>query len=460
MKSLQPVFMEVLEEAVKGGDFAEIFVEEEQNTALTCLNGKVEEATSNMEYGLGLRVYNGFHSVYTYTSDLSKDNLLKMARQAAIVSGGAVGQAADIFVPYVFTDKHPVKEYPADVNKEEKIDVLKRAHKAGAGYSDEITQTRTKITDRDQQVCICNSEGLFVTDRRIYTRLMFEMIASSKNEKQSGYFAPGRHQGFEFVRALDIEELAKEAAKTAVTMLHADVCPSGKMPVVIDKGFGGVIFHEACGHSLEATSVARKASVFHDKLGKMIASPILTAIDDGTISHAWGSTNVDDEGTPTRKNVLIENGVLKSFLVDRLNGRRMGVEPTGSGRRQNYRFAPTSRMNNTFIAGGDDTKEDIFASIDYGIYAKNMGGGSVQPATGDFNFAVLEAYMIRNGKIAEPVRGATLIGKGNKIIKDIDMISEEVVCGQGMCGSVSGSVPVDAGQALLRVKEITVGGRG
>jgi len=233
------------------------------------------------------------------------------------------------------------------------------------------------------------------------------------------------------------------------------------MPVLIDNGFGGVIFHEACGHGLEATSVAKKASVFADKIGQQIASPIVTAIDDGTLPNEWGSINIDDEGSPARRNVLIENGILKTYLVDYLNGLKMTPPrpSTGSSRRQSYQFAPTSRMTNTYIAPGHETPEAIIADTEYGFYAKQMGGGSVEPATGEFNFAVVEGYMIRHGKVAEPVRGATLIGKGSEVLMDIDRVANNLKHGQGMCGSISGSVPTNVGQPLIRVKQMTIGGR-
>ena len=242
-------------------------------------------------------------------------------------------------------------------------------------------------------------------------------------------------------------------------MLHARNCPAGNMTVAIDNGFGGVIFHESCGHSLEATSVAKGNSVFADKLGEQIASTKITAIDDGTIANEWGSLNIDDEGNPTQKNVLIENGILKSYMIDKLNGRRMGMKSTGSGRRQSYKYAPTSRMTNTYIAAGDDKPEDIIASISDGLYAKKMGGGSVNPVTGEFNFAVSEGYLVKNGKIQEPVRGASLIGKGSEVLMNIDMVGDNMEMAQGMCGSSSGSIPVNVGQPMIRVKDMTVGGR-
>ena len=311
---------------------------------------------------------------------------------------------------------------------------------------------------KKQHVLIANTEGTLVEDTRVYTRLFVRAVASNGHEMQTGSHGPGAHQGFEFIEDLDLNFYASDAARQAVTMLNAGLCPSKKMPVVIDNGFGGVIFHEACGHGLEASSVSKGLSVFSNKLGEQIANPLVTAIDDGTIPNAWGSLNIDDEGTPTQRKVLIENGILKSYMIDKLNGRRMNMPSTGSGRRQNYRFAPTSRMTNTFIAEGPHTREEIIANTEYGLYAKSMGGGSVNPGTGDFNFAVNEGYIIRNGKIAEPVRGATLIGNGPAILHQIDMVGKNLARAQGMCGAASGSIPTDVGQPILRVKEITVGG--
>ena len=242
-------------------------------------------------------------------------------------------------------------------------------------------------------------------------------------------------------------------------MLHAPVCPAGTMPVVIGDGFGGVIFHEACGHSLEATSVALGMSEFCGKLGQQVAAPCVTAIDDGTMPGEWGSENVDDEGTPTTRLVLIENGILKNYMVDRLNGRRMGMAPTGSARRESYQYAPTSRMRNTFIAGGSDDPAEMISTMGDGLYAAKMGGGSVNPATGEFNFAVNEGYLVKDGKITTPVRGASLIGKGNEILMQIDRVGRTMSMAQGMCGSMSGSVPTNVGQPFIRVKSIIVGGR-
>ena len=273
----------------------------------------------------------------------------------------------------------------------------------------------------------------------------------------------------------DDEKQAMAARKNAYyveligSLTRADILPGALdtlsylkgrgVKVAIGNGFGGVIFHEACGHGLEATSVAFGTSVFCGKLGEQIASPCVTAVDDGTLPNEWGSENVDDEGTPTTKLVLIENGVLKNYMIDRLNGRRMGMPPTGSARRESYAYAPTSRMRNTYIAAGSDDEKEIISSMGDGLYAARMGGGSVDPATGEFNFAVQEGYLVKDGKITTPVRGASLIGKGADILMKIDRVGRDMRMAQGMCGSLSGSVPTNVGQPMIRVSSITVGGR-
>ena len=311
----------------------------------------------------------------------------------------------------------------------------------------------------DHKILIANSEGLLAQDRQVRTRMMIRAIASKDGENQTGGANYGARMGMELMEKYTPKRYGEEAATQAITMLNAGYIEGGVMPVAIENGFGGVIFHEACGHSLEASAVAKGQSQFCGKMGQKIANEKLTAVDDGTIPNAWGSINIDDEGTPARRNVLIENGILKSYLVDRLNGMRLGMPSTGSCRRQSYEYEPTSRMTNTFIVNGTDRNEDIIQSIEYGLYAKNMGGGSVNPVTGNFNFAVVEGYIIRNGKICEPVRGASLIGKGSDILMDIDMIGQNLDRGQGMCGASSGSIPTDVGQPLIRVSKITVGGR-
>ncbi len=442
-----------------GGDFAEIFVEDTYNTVIRMMNGTVEEGVSGRDYGVGIRIFQGTKSVYAYTNKTERSNLLKVALEAAAALPGTK-QVESIVLNRCVVDKfNPIKIIPRDISQREKVDVMKKAHYAAFGYDDQITQVTVNYLDTDQSIMIANSEGLLTDDRRVRTRLAINAVASKGSEKQSGFYGPGRHMGFELFDHIDVEEYAREAARTAVTMVNADYAPSGRYPVIINNEFGGVIFHEACGHGLEATSVAKGTSVFAGKLGQKVASELVTAVDDGSIPNAWGSQNIDDEGTKTRRNVLIENGILKGYMIDKLNGRRMGMKPTGNARRQSYKFAPTSRMTNTFICPGDSTVDEIISNTEFGLFAKRMGGGSVNPATGEFNFSVGEGYLVRNGKIEKPVRGATLIGRGSEILKKIDMVASNLATGQGMCGSLSGSIPADVGQPTIRVSEITVGGR-
>lgn len=442
-----------------GADFAELFLEDKYGTSLAMVSGKVETGISGRDYGVGIRVFAGVKSVYAFTNNVTRENMLGIARDAATALGANAQEQSFDFTSSALVNNHPVKILPADRDKRFKVALMQEANQAAAGFDPLIEQVRVRFLDEDQKVLIANTEGVFVEDRRIRTRMAIEAVAAKGSEKQSGFYGPGAHMGLEFYEKNDIKYYAREAARIAVTMINGDLCPSGQFPVIIDNEFGGVIFHEACGHGLEATSVAKNTSVFADKLGQRVASDLVSAYDDGTLANHWGSQNVDDEGTPTQRTLLIEKGVLKGYLVDKLNGRRMNMASTGSGRRQSYRFAPTSRMSNTFIDAGNSTPEEIIANTEFAIYARYMGGGSVNPATGDFNFAVNEGYIVRDGKIAEPVRGATLIGRGSEILKNIDMVGNNLAHGQGMCGSLSGSIPANVGQPMIRVSQITVGGR-
>ena len=450
----------VLQKAMStGADFAEIYGEHSKTNSMVMVDGKIETITDNYLSGVGVRVYKDLKSAYASTSDTSREGLLRCAENVAYAIASGSAQADIVLTERVFGDIHPVKVVPGTVANRVKADIIRTAYAAAKGYHEDIAQVQATLLDVDHNILVANSEGLYTEDRQIRTRLMVNAIASKNGENQSGNQAPGRRMGLEMFNEIDPAQAGREASRQAVTMLSAGYCPAGKMTVAIENGFGGVIFHEACGHSLEATSVAFGQSQFAGKLGQQIANPKVTAIDDGTIPGAWGSVNIDDEGHPSQKNVLIENGVLKSYLIDRLNGKRMGMASTGSARRQSYQYEPTSRMTNTYIANGEDDNAEIIKTMDQGLYCKQMGGGSVNPVTGEFNFAVTEGYMVRKGEIQEPVRGASLIGKGSEILMNIDMVGQNLACGQGMCGSSSGSIPTNVGQPLIRVSSITVGGR-
>ena len=444
-----------------GADFAEIYLEETLSSSLALENGQVETSSSGISYGAGIRLLNKLQSVYGYTNDISLKGLSNLAESLSKSFSGprqvTVDKIAKVRVKNIHHIERPLHEVPTT----EKVALLKDASKIIQQHDPRIVRVQTMMMDGYKKVAIFNSRGEHFEDEKTRGRMAMVAIAAENGKIETSFEGPGAQAGFEyFTKTIDYKAKALEVAKAAIRMLHADECPSGKMPVVIGNGFGGVIFHEACGHPLEATSVAKKLSVFTDKIGTQIANPIVTAIDDGTIPNAWGSNNIDDEGHPTQRNVLIKDGILQQYLVDDFNGRRMGVKGNGATRRQSYKYEPTSRMSNTYIDNGKSTPEEIIAATKFGLYAKSMGGGSVNPTTGDFNFAVSEAYMIRDGKVAEPVKGATLIGNGANILMKIDMVGNDLARAQGMCGSVSGSIPVDVGQPTIRVSEITVGGRG
>ena len=450
----------VLRRAVAtGADYAELYAQNTVNHSGRMIADKVDAINDTVVAGASVRVFKGLRSVTASTVDTSEAGLLRCAEQAAEALGQGSAQIEIVLKERLFGDIHPIAVVPSSVGNAAKVEILKDGYFAAREYHESIRQVTGNLMDADHNILIANTDGLYAQDRQIRTRMVLSVVSEINGETQTGTFAPGRRMGLEMFDTIDPKFVGIKAAKQAVTMAGAGYCPADVMPVAIENAFGGVIFHEACGHSLEASSVAYGRSQFTGKLGQQIANSKVTAIDDGTIPNAWGSINIDDEGHPGQKNVLIENGILKSYMIDRFNGRRMGMESTGNSRRQSYAFTPTSRMTNTYIAPGTDKNEDIIASIEYGLYAKDMGGGSVNPVTGEFNFAVSEGYMIRNGKICEPVRGASLVGKGSEILHNIDMVGTELDMGQGMCGSSSGSIPTNVGQPLIRVSSITVGGR-
>lgn len=442
----------------KGGDFAELFIEDTERNSLSMRNGTTEEASSSRRVGCGVRVVCGTNYVYTYTAGLGERDILAAAQAAADATDKELEAQALAFEVKAFSAK--IEKQASCVDNSFRAKLLSQAQKAAKDVDSRIAQVKGVIADTDQRVLICNSEGLFASDRRVYTRIRLQAIARDGGETQTGMAAPGKGCGYEFFDNIDLEALGKKAANMAITMLTAPECPSGRFPVVIDGGFGGVVFHEACGHSLETTAVSRGNSEFCGKVGQQIASTKVTAIDDGTIAGEWGSLSIDDEGHPTQRNVLIEKGILKGYMSDMIGARRMGIARSGNGRRQDYTFAPTSRMTNTFIAPGEDDDEEMISSMDTGLYAKTMGGGSVNPLTGEFNFAVNEGYWVKGGKILCPVRGASLIGKGSEVLMDIDRVGKNLELSAGVCGSVSGDVPTNVGQPRIRIGQLTVGGKG
>lgn len=444
-----------------GADFAEVFVEKHNSTNISVLSSKIHEIKSGIDFGIGIRLIYGTKVLYGYTNRTDKDELLRITRALAAQDKRDPVATTNALNFMKSVDHHIAKNGLSQdsISMDEKIQYLLKIDAAARKQSEKISQVTCGVLQRLQEIEIFNSEGLHTADTRNYTRLMANAVATDGNEQSTGFDAPGALSGWELVEKINPIEMGELVSKQALVKLTADDCPAGKMPVVIDNGFGGVIFHEACGHLLETTSVQKKASVFWDKMQEDIAHSAVSAVDDGTMENLWGSINIDDEGMPTKKTQLIKDGKLTSFLVDKVGSMKTGYERTGSGRRQSYKYAPASRMRNTYIEAGEHSLEDILATIDNGIYCKKMGGGSVKPGTGEFNFSAEESYLIKNGKIDRPLKGATLIGTGPDILKKISMVGNNLELAAGMCGSVSGAIPTTVGQAALKVDEILVGGK-
>ncbi len=437
-----------------GADFAEVFLEKRKNKTFNYIDNRLDELNMKHLEGIGLRIAKENHTFYGSTSDLSEESIQKITENLKENIKDKV-----VISNIKLKDKKEYKHSGTNKYSDEEIkNKLKEINDTIRKKDNRIVQVNIIFKNDLQNVTIANQSGKYVQEERIYTRIFIMVNFKDGENISNNRYSYGMAMGNELLDKIDYEKIIEDLVKTGIDKLYAKPCMGKVMPVVIASGFGGVIFHEACGHAMEATSVADHLSVLSDDLNKKIASSKVTIIDDGTLSQEWGSTQIDDEGNKTQRNVLIENGVLKNFLVDELNTRKMKMPITGSGRREDYSFAPTSRMNNTYLASGTDSIEDMIQSIDFGLYAKDLGGGQVSTETGEFNFGCDTAYMIRNGKIAECVKGASLIGNTKEILKEIEMVGPDLALGQGMCGSISGSVPVNVGQPTIKVGHILVGG--
>ncbi len=443
-----------------GADFAELYLENTYESSLALKSEKIDEALSGRLLGAGIRLFFGSEAIYTYTNDLSEKGLLEAAKIAASSKdGAAVVRSMAKLSPYKYDSIHSYKAMPWDISKESKVGFLSQLDKEARRSSSDITQVSVKINETHKQVKIANSEGLLSEETRQYTNVICQSVAESGGQKEYGLSREGAMASSDYLEGLNYKDLANTSTQMAVCNLSASYAPAADIPVVIANGFGGVIFHEACGHGLETTSVASGSSVFSNKIDQKIANPCVTAIDDGTMPNVYGSLSIDDEGFPTQKTTLIDKGILKSYIVDHMGSVRTGYKRTGSGRRQSYKFAPASRMRNTYIDRGDSNVEEMVADIDYGLFAKTMGGGSVNPSTGGFNFSVMEANIIRKGRIEEAVKGASLVGTGIDTLSKIVKVGDDLELVYGHCGSVSGSVQTTVGQPAILVSSMTVGGR-
>jgi TldD protein len=348
---------------------------------------------------------------------------------------------------------------PEDIPKGDKVALLTRANDAARAEGGAIKQVSARVADNRRRILVANSDGLLATDDQVKTLFAVSCVAVGDTGMQTGYESVGFTVGWELFDRLDVEEHARKVARQALTKLNARPAPSGTMPVVIGSGGGGVLFHEACGHGLEADLVGKGASVFKGRRGEQVASPLVTLVDDGTMGEQWGCYAIDDEGTPSQRYVLIEDGVLSDYMWDFLRSRKEGRPRSGNGRRQSYQHLPMVRMTNTYVLGGRDEPADIVSGTDHGVFVKALGGGQVNTATGDFVFGMTEAYLIENGEITEPLREGNLIGNGPQVLTMIDAVGNDFAMGPpGMCGKDGQGVPVGDGVPTLRVTALTIGG--
>lgn len=452
----------VLDEAMRtGGDFAEIFAEDRRSNSTGLDDGRVEEFVTGRSRGAGIRVQAGETTGFAHTADLTEDALLAAARDAAAAARSATsGTRTVVTTPLRAVEPvaHEIAEPVGEVAAEDRVAALRTADEEARAAGASVVQVSAFYSDGVRRIFVANTDGVLATDATSRVRLGVTVVASGDAGMQTGFHAPAYTGGWEYFDDVDPAAVAREAARRALVLVDAQPAPSGKLPVVLAKGAGGVLFHEACGHGLEADLVAKGASVFAGRRGEQLASSLVTVIDDGAYARGWGTAGIDDEGTPVRRNVLIEDGVLTDYMWDGIRARRDGRALSGNGRRQTYRDLPMVRMTNTHVLPGDTDPDDIVADTQRGVYVASLSGGSVNTATGDFVFGMSEAYMIENGRITHPLRGANLIGNGPDVLARIDAVGSDFDTWPGTCGKDGQSVPVTAGQPTLRVTEMTVGG--
>jgi TldD protein len=443
-----------------GGEFAEVFAEDRRGTAARLDDGRVEDMASGRDRGAGIRVVVGETTGFAHTSDLSEAGLRAAAEAAAAAARQGGGGVRTVALTRVSAPApNDVTILPESVAKAEKVALLWRADEAARAAGGAIRQVTAIYGDTRRRILVANSNGVLAGDDQVKTRFAVSCVASGDTGMQTGRESVGATVGFEMFDQLLVEDLARAAATRALTKLAARPAPSGSLPVVIKQGGGGVLFHEACGHGLEADHIAKDVSVFRGRVGEMVASPLVTLVDDGTMGPEWGALSIDDEGHPAERNVLIENGVLTDYMWDWLRARKEGRASSGNGRRESYQHLPMVRMTNTYVLAGTEDPDEIVRQTPHGVYVAQLGGGQVNTATGDFVFGMTEAYLIEDGRITEPLRDANLIGNGPDVLRNIDVVGNDFAMGPpGTCGKQGQGVPVGDGQPTLRVSAMTVGG--
>lgn len=455
----QDVLQRVLGKAIgRGGHFAEVFVEDRTTSSAMLDQRRIEELSSGRDRGAGIRVVVGETTGFAHTADLSEGGLMTAAEAAAAVAREGGGGVREVALRSL--DDHPTHAtvLPGDVDKAKKIELLRQADDVARSQGSSITQVQVALGDSSRRFVVANSDGVFASDHQIRTRFNISCVASGDAGMQTGYRPVAGTRGFELLTMEAIEEAARGAAWQAITKLDARPAPSGDLPVVLAGGSGGILFHEACGHGLEADAVLKNASVYAGRVGQQVASPLVTLVDDGTVTGEWGYLAIDDEGRPGARNVLIENGVLTDYMWDYLRARKEGRSSSGNGRRQSYQHLPMVRMTNTYLLAGEADADEIVAQTPRGVYVAQLGGGQVNTATGDFVFGMTSAFLIEDGKITAPLRDCNLIGNGPEILQRVDAVARDFSMTPGTCGKDGQQVPVGTGQATMRLSGVTIGG--
>jgi TldD protein len=443
----------------RGGDRAEIFADDRTSSAFRLEEGRIEDVSSGRETGAGIRVITGEHTSYAYTNVLTPESLTEAARAASAGAGeGGAGLHEFDLRRAEASVTHPVAIDPASVGAGDKVEALKAADDAARSSGVEVRQVVVSYADIRQRVQIANSDGLLVEDDRVRVRFVVQVVAARDGEIATGFEGPGHSGGYELLERRPPAEVGSQAAAKALTMLDARPSPAGEFAVVLGPGSGGVLIHEACGHGLEADTLVKEASVYAGRQGERFGSNDVTIVDDATDVGMWGSFGFDDEGTPAQRTVLFDQGVLVGHMSDVLAAAKIGHPPTGNGRRQSYAHLPLVRMTNTYLLPGPDDPKEIIRSVERGVLASNFAGGEVNPATGNFVFGMSEAYLIENGEIAYPIKGANLIGNGPKVLQVIDAVGSDFDHMEGVCGKDGQHAPVTNGMGTVLLGKMTVGG--
>jgi TldD protein len=462
-------YEKILQEALsEGGDFADLFFEQTQSVAIICEEDRIEKVISGEDIGVALRILFDGRTIYSFTNQTSEEALLLLAKSLSrIIKEEGANRTSPLFhsrrspapLSPASTARCRVEKHPNAFSIAEKVSMVKRANEVARKQDGRVRQARVLYRDVSQRLSIANSEGTLTEGERVGTIFSVQVVSADGDRVQTGYEPAGGTIGFELFDLHPPEEVARAAAQRSLLMLTARKAPMGRMAVVISSEAGGTMIHEAIGHGLEADLTQQGLSVFSKKMGERVASSLVTVVDDPTLPQQRGSYAFDDEGVASQRTLLVEEGILKGYLYDRLTARKEGIPSTGNGRRESYHHKPIPRMSNTLIVPGKTPPEAIIRSVDKGLFVKKMGGGQVNTVNGDFVFEVSEGYLIEKGMMAEPVRGAMLTGNGPQILKEIDQVGTDLGFGIGTCGKDGQGVPVSSAQPTLRIPELVVGGQ-